>query len=114
MKINSVILCMCCGKELDNMEYDMSDRKIEVHPYDGLHFRSYGHYGSGIFDPMGTGETLDVAICDVCVMLHLDRVRGTGVTDLKDNYDMYKQYADLAVKHSGYWEKDMGVDDDES
>lgn len=47
-----------------------------------------GHYGSTIFDPMGTGETLDVAICDLCIMKNLDRVRGTGKKQLEDDVDM--------------------------
>ena len=48
---------------------------------DGLHFRTYGHYGSTIFDPMD-GTYLDVAICDECIMKNLNKVRGNGVNDL--------------------------------
>ena len=96
MKTNNKIPCIVCSKELDNMEYDMKDKKVEVHPMDGLHFRTYGNYGSVIFDPMGTGEYLDVAICDLCIMKNLDSVKGTGKQGLLDNVDML---IDAAERH---------------
>jgi hypothetical protein len=88
MKTETKIDCIACGEELDNLEYDMKDKIVEVHPMGGLHFRTYGHYGSSIFDPMGTGEYLDLAICDLCIMKNLDKVRGTGKKDLEDNVDI--------------------------
>lgn len=88
MKTESKIGCIACGKELDNLEYDMKDKVVEVHPMSGLHFRTYGHYGSTIFDPMGTGEYLDVAICDVCIMKNLDKVRGSGKDQLEQEVDI--------------------------
>lgn len=88
MKTHNKIPCIVCSKELDNMEYEMRDHAVEVHPMGGLHFRTYGHYGSVIFDPMGTGEYLDIAICDLCIMKNLDAVRGTGKEDLENNVDM--------------------------
>lgn len=96
MKTNTKIPCIVCSKELDNMEYDMKDKKVEVHPMGGLHFRTYGHYGSVIFDPMGTGEYLDIAICDLCIMKNLDAVKGMGKQDLLDNVDML---VDAAERH---------------
>lgn len=97
MKTYDKIPCLACGKELDNLQYEMRDGKpVEVHPMGGLHFRTYGHYGSVIFDPMGTGEYLDVAICDLCIMKNLDKVRGTGKKDLEDNVDIL---VDAAERH---------------
>jgi len=97
MKTENKIPCIVCSKELDNLEYEMRDnKKVEVHPMGGLHFRTYGHYGSVIFDPMGTGEYLDIAICDLCVMKNLDTVRGTGKKDLLGNVDML---VDAAERH---------------
>jgi hypothetical protein len=79
------IACIVCSKELHNLNCNTRDGiPIEVHPMSGLHFSTSGHYGSGIFDPMGTRETLDVAICDKCVMENLDKVRGTGKAGLLD------------------------------
>jgi hypothetical protein len=90
MKIEGVINCFVCDKELDNLEYEshIKGKMIEVHPMNGLHFSTSGHYGSLIFDPMGTGETLDIAICDLCIMKNLDKVRGTGKKELEDNVDI--------------------------
>ena len=89
MKIENKIPCIVCSKELDNLDYVMQDgKRVEVHPMDGLHFRTYGHYGSTIFDPVGTGEYLDVAICDYCIIKNLNKVRGTGKENLENNIDI--------------------------
>ena len=89
MKTENKIHCIVCSKELDNLEYDNSrGDKVEVHPMDGLRFRTYGHYGSTIFDPMGPGEYLDVAICDLCIKKNLDKVRGTGKNQLIHEVDI--------------------------
>ena len=90
MKTESKIGCIACGKELDNLEYTTRSNgtKVEVHPMNGLHFRTYGHYGSTIFDPMGTGAYLDVAICDVCIMKNLENVRGPGKQELEHEMDI--------------------------
>jgi len=89
--------CIVCNKELDNLEYEMrGDVKVEVHPMGGLHFRTHGHYGSSIFDPMNEPLSLDVAICDLCVMKNLDKVRGTGKKELLDNVDIL---VDAAERH---------------
>ena len=88
-KTYNEIDCIACGKTLDNLQYEMRDGKqVEVHPMGGLHFCTYGHYGSTIFDPLGTGESLDVAICDLCIMKNLDKVRGTGKPNLENSVDM--------------------------
>lgn len=89
MKIETKIDCIACGKELDNIEYTTRSNgtKVEVHPMDGLHFRTYGHYGSTIFDPID-GTYLDIAICDVCIMKNLDKVRGSGKEKLEHEVDI--------------------------
>lgn len=97
MKTENKIGCMVCGRELDNLDYEMSNgKRVEVHPMGGLHFRTHGHYGSTIFDPMGTGEYLDIAICDLCVMKNLDKVRGNGKKKLEDEIDVL---IDAAQRH---------------
>jgi len=79
MKIYTKIQCFCCDKELDNMEYESRNGKyVYIHPMDGLHFQTYGHYGSTVFDPMD-GSSLDIAICDECVIKKQDQIRGTGI-----------------------------------
>lgn len=80
MKETDKIACFCCDKLLDNMHYEMKDRYVYVHPMGGLHFQTYGHYGSTVFDPMD-GSSLDIAICDDCVKKNYNRIRGTGKTE---------------------------------
>lgn len=82
MKKFDTVLCIICDKELDNMHYKsrLKDSYVYVHPMDGLHFQSYGHYGSSVFDPMD-GSSLDIAICDECLLKHKDKIRGTGKTE---------------------------------
>jgi hypothetical protein len=75
MKIENTIPCIVCKTPLDNLEYESQNgSKVEVHPMYGLHFTSYGHYGSTIFDPMGTGEKLDIVICDKCLKDRMEHV----------------------------------------
>lgn len=85
MKNYNKIPCIVCSKELDNWDYTTRSNgtKVEVHPMDGLHFRTYGHYGSTIFDPMD-GSYLDVAICDECITKNIEKVRGNGVKGVSD------------------------------
>lgn len=89
MKTDSKIDCIVCGKALDNWEYDTpGGDSVEVHPMSGLHFVTYGHYGSAIFDPVTKPHTIHVAICDLCIMKNLDKVRGNGKKDLENNVDI--------------------------
>lgn len=84
------IECFCCGKELTNWAYDVTLRNggrsfVSVHPMGGLHFETYGHYGSRIFDPMdGKGTKLDIAICDECIIEKVKRVHGTGFNHVRE------------------------------
>lgn len=90
MKTENKIPCLSCGEELDNLYYEMRDgNRVEVHPMGGLHFRTYGHYGSTVFDPMD-GSYLDIAICDECVTKNLDKIRGIGVNELKSAIDYWR------------------------
>jgi hypothetical protein len=91
---NNKINCFSCNKELENWTYESNsgDGMIEVHPMGGLHFHTRGHYGSSIFDPMGTCETLDIAICDSCVLDNLHKVRGRGKKEIAENLDMFVEY----------------------
>lgn len=91
-KPESKIPCFVCDKPLHNFQWD--DR-VEVHPSDGLSFRTYGHYGSVVFDPMN-GTYLDIAICDLCIMRNLEKVKGSGKQGLEDNVDML---IDAAERH---------------
>ena len=53
--------CLCCGKPLENA-FPKS-----VQPHGATAFTTFGHYGSGVFDPMTDDEKLQVSICDECL-----------------------------------------------
>lgn len=90
VQTDATIDCFCCGKQMGNWIYETSRSdgtvsRVNVHPIGGLHFRTYGHYGSRVFDPMdGKGTTLDIAICDECVIGKAKRVHGTGIQDVHE------------------------------
>lgn len=79
------LTCFCCGVKLELYE--------EMQPISGVHFRSYGNYGSTIFDTCGSGEYLDIAICDVCVAYRHDRLRGSGAEGITKNHYEKKMQA---------------------
>lgn len=56
------INCVLCDCELENLTPDGNQ------PVKGTAFQSYGHYGSGMFDPMD-GTYLEINICDYCLSL---------------------------------------------
>lgn len=49
----------------------------EMHPVDALHFRGHGHYGTTVFDPM-YGTSLDICVCDSCLLINKTKIYGTG------------------------------------
>jgi hypothetical protein len=60
--------CIACGRNL----YQVDEHAGENQPYGGTEFRTHGHYGSTIYDPMD-GHYLVANICDPCIALHPDR-----------------------------------------
>lgn len=56
--------CIICSKQLETV--DRTSEHIVEQPSGGTNFTASGHYGSGVFDPMGR-EHLSVNICDECL-----------------------------------------------
>jgi hypothetical protein len=54
------INCIVCDVELEN--WGVYPDKTVVHPIGGTVFRTYGHYGSTVFDPMDASY-LEVLVC---------------------------------------------------
>lgn len=67
MKIN----CIVCAADVENWDIAHPDEDV-VQPIGGTVFRTYGHYGSTVFDPID-GSFLDIVICDECLKSRLDR-----------------------------------------
>jgi hypothetical protein len=55
------IPCFVCDKTLPSFDQHHN------HPAQGIEFRTYGHYGSTVFDPMDSSELI-VNICDQCLL----------------------------------------------
>ena len=58
--------CIICKREVDNWDEAYPENEERVHPIDGTVFRTYGHYGSTVFDPMDASY-LAVVFCDPCL-----------------------------------------------
>lgn len=64
--------CIVCDKEVENWDEVYPEDDQRVHPINGTVFRTYGHYGSTVFDPMDASY-LEVVVCDECLKKRLDR-----------------------------------------
>lgn len=64
--------CIICDTEVENWDEAYPERKETIHPIGGTVFRTYGHYGSTVFDPMDASY-LEIVICDPCLKDRLNR-----------------------------------------
>ena len=55
--------CIICGAKLENV-FEEAQNQV----YGGTCFKSYGHYGSTVFDPMSDRRYLEINICDPCLL----------------------------------------------
>ena len=67
MKLN----CIMCSAGLE--DWEVYPTKKVVHPIGGTAFRTYGHYGSTVFDPMDASY-LEIVICDKCLKDRMEHV----------------------------------------
>ena len=64
--------CIICAAEVENWDIAYPEDNPQVHPIDGTVFRTYGHYGSTVFDPMDASY-LEVVVCDKCLRNRMER-----------------------------------------
>ena len=64
--------CIICDKEVDNWDIAYPENSKAVHPIGGTAFRTYGHYGSTVFDPMDASY-LKIVVCDPCLKSRMNR-----------------------------------------
>lgn len=64
--------CIVCNSEVDNWDIAYPEDKPQVHPIGGTVFRTYGHYGSTVFDPMDASY-MEVVVCDKCLTTRMNR-----------------------------------------
>jgi len=63
--------CIICSIEVENWDVAYPENESQVHPIGGTAFRTYGHYGSTVFDPMDA-TYLEVVFCDDCLKERLE------------------------------------------
>lgn len=64
--------CIVCDKEVENWDIAYLENSNVVHPIGGTAFRTYGHYGSTVFDPMDASY-LEIVVCDPCLKSRMNR-----------------------------------------
>ena len=64
--------CIVCNTEVDNWDIAYPENSNAVHPIGGTAFRTYGHYGSTVFDPMDASY-LEIVVCDPCLKSRKNR-----------------------------------------
>lgn len=62
--------CIVCDRDLREVFNDEDYNQ----PYAGTAFKSYGHYGSTIFDPMDGKSFIELYICDTCLRDKSDNI----------------------------------------
>lgn len=65
--------CFSCGKELEPAFKETFDG-IYNQPHGGTVFRSSGHYGSTVWDPVTDSKHIELTICDTCLVAYKARV----------------------------------------
>lgn len=58
----SALPCICCKRELGNIAPEGNQ------PIGGLEFKTGGHYGSTVFDPVVGSTFLAINVCDECLV----------------------------------------------
>jgi hypothetical protein len=58
--------CIVCTTEVENWDEAYPEDSTAVHPIGATVFRTFGHYGSTVFDPMDASY-LEIVVCDICL-----------------------------------------------
>jgi hypothetical protein len=99
------VKCIICEKELEK-DVTLGDVKPTdiIEPiYDGLSCRSYGNYGSQVYDPMADGQFLLFYICDDCMVKKGDLV--TYVRYIKKSINLDEKTFSQKIKEDQENEK---------
>ena len=90
--------CIVCNAELKNWDEVYPEDKPTVHPIDGTVFRTYGHYGSSVFDPMDASY-LDIVVCDPCLRNRMERTYRGVNEHYKAELDEHRKKMDDILEH---------------
>lgn len=67
-----ILPCFTCGKQLKSIYINATPE--ETQPSGASTFTAYGQYGSAVFDPMESRQSIRINICDECLVTNSQRV----------------------------------------
>lgn len=99
--------CIVCNTEVENWDIAYPEGDSQVHPIDGTAFRTYGHYGSSVFDPMDSSY-LDIVVCDPCLRSRMERTYSGVNVQYKAELDKKRTEMDAIIDQLGLVDLDKG------
>ena len=99
--------CIVCNTEVENWDIAYPEGDSQVHPIDGTAFRTYGHYGSSVFDPMDASY-LDIVVCDPCLRSRMERTYSGVNVQYKAELDKKRTEMDAIIDQLGLVDLDKG------
>lgn len=88
--------CIICKSEVENWDIAYPENETHVHPIGGTVFRTYGHYGSTVFDPMDTSY-LEIVVCDDCLRARMDHTYAGVNAKYKQELDEHRAEMDAII-----------------
>ena len=89
--------CIICSKEVENWDEAYPEGNV-IHPIDGTVFKTYGHYGSTVFDPMDA-SFMEIVICCDCLKPRTQHTYISVDEEYKQQLDERRAESDLLLKH---------------
>lgn len=98
MRANMKTNCIICAKEVKNWDEIYPEGNTKIHPIGGTAFRTYGHYGSSVFDPMDAAY-MEIVICCNCLKPRIEHTYISVDEEYKRQLDDEREESDLLLKH---------------
>lgn len=95
--------CIICDEEVENWDIAYPENEKPVHPIGGTVFRTYGHYGSSVFDPMDASY-LEIVVCDTCLKKSLHRTYSGVNVRYKQELEEQRTSQDALLEELLQWE----------
>jgi len=76
MDPESAAFCICCDREVKFLCPELNCKTTSIGcPDDATVWRSWGNYGSTVYDPQNSNEFLELVLCDNCLKQKASKVR---------------------------------------
>lgn len=100
--------CIVCAKEIKNRDQAYPEGNTKIHPIGGTVFKTYGHYGSTVFDPMDA-TYMEIVICCECLKSRTQHTYISVDEECKQQLDVRRAEMDKLLeqlKLVDSWNKD--------